>query len=241
MPILAYGTYSVHVVSGVSEFVQSLPVSFKFYSLTPLRYAFFAVLAFFILFRFWNRDRKYRWPRYFVLLPGIIGCIGIALTIGDYLGYFIFVPLIVITLTLLLWRWRVMRYWLIYIPATLMIGVASFMLVFSMSEERILSVTPIVFLMGCGFALPLAAMRAFLARRFGWWRLLAGILTGMILPTLMVALFFFSWSPMLIVQCLWFMLFSLIVILPFALLVIFNRWTRDVVTRSIYNPQARVM
>jgi hypothetical protein len=109
MPILSSGTYTAYVPGYDTPLVKANIQPFRFYPVPPVLFAMFVVFYFLLLRRCNRIDSAYPGARWWVFLPGFMGFLG--LLSRHPVVVTVAIPLLVLTGTLLAWRWLQVRTW----------------------------------------------------------------------------------------------------------------------------------
>lgn len=237
MPLLALGFYAARVAGGDAGFLQSEPVSFFYLPLNLVMWL--AIIAVLLLgIRYYPRlDRGSGVGKYGILLPGAVG-IGIVCLVDDESLLFGF-PLQVLTLSLLLWRWRRVRnsLWaaVLALAAGIAISLANIYTIPVLRENYFIPAVPVALIIGGICAWPLLTLRVAIRKGVTWRRLMAGVLLGMAVP--LAGLIPYGISFEAPSEAYWNILaFVALATLPFAVYVRWNRWVRAVATGRMFQP-----
>lgn len=243
MPLLALGTYTARLSGGDSPLLRAQAASFTYLPFHTILWAAFLAICAWGIGLFARLDKALSASRYWVLLPGIIGVIGVFLTrwLSQAPGWMVLycaMPLQLVSVAFLLWRWLRIRNLflgaLLALGASIAVALAN-LLVSAAMGIPIWLIVPYAAILGVGLAFPMIMLRFAIRSRVTWPRLLLGMAIGVLLPMAGLMAFF-----ALIKQDLSNVLYLLIPLaasaLPFTALVRWNAWAQAVATGVVVEP-----
>lgn len=237
MPFYKMGQFQANLVGVGSTELQTKPVEFRHYPAGPFLSVLLLILYALLLRYPTMFDAAYQRSKCWGLLPGVIGLV-LVFFVPIKIS-FILMPLFILSLTFLAWRWLKLRRWFAASIIAFLVSAIFFSINMTLMNNRLPPISILLIfsaVSGIAFAFPMIALRIAVYKQATFLRIMIGLAIGFVLPFLGLALYLWlAGAPYYIY------LYTLGTVacmsIPFALLIHYNAWVRDLATGNMFARQ----